>query len=242
VGQGANNDEWKNHKKLELDPYGPGRSPVDNYKLLISAITPRPIGFVSSVAADGTRNLAPFSYFTFVNHDPPIFVLGFSKGTGVPKDTCSNILETGEATINIISEWYVEAANYCSINAPPGISEWEVSGLTPLKSNKVKPAHVAEAAFSVEAKLLHHHEWVSKVSGNQSGTLVVMEGVNFHIREDVVNEAKNIIDPAKLQPVSRLGGITYSRTTQGFEMTRPDYDSESAKPEFQELVAKSQKN
>lgn len=60
VGSGANNDEWKSHKKVELNPYEEGRPAVNNYKTLISAITPRPIGFVSSVSKDGKRNLAPF--------------------------------------------------------------------------------------------------------------------------------------------------------------------------------------
>lgn len=204
--------------------------------MLISAITPRPIGFVSSQAADGTRNLAPFSYFQFVNHDPPIFVIGFTKGSGKPKDTCANILETKELTINIISEWFVEAANFCSIDAPPGVDEWKLSGLTPVESEKVKPPHVAESAFSVEGKLIHSHEWNSKASGKPSGTLCIIEGVNFHVREDVINEDLNIIDQGKLKSVSRLGGVTYARTTQGYEMLRPDYKAEIAKPEVQELL------
>jgi flavin reductase (DIM6/NTAB) family NADH-FMN oxidoreductase RutF len=232
VGSGANSEDWKQHTKFELDPYGPGRSPIDNYKMLISAITPRPIGFISTISGDGVRNLAPFSYFTFVNHDPPIFVIGFSKGSGKPKDTEANILETGELTVNIISEWFVEAANYTSINAPLAVDEWKASGLTPLPSTKVRPPHVAESAFSVEGKLIHSHEWISKISGNPSGTLCIVEGINFHIREDVINDAKNLIDPEKLRPVSRLGGITYGRTTAGFEMPRPDFDTENAKIEF----------
>lgn len=207
--------------------------------MLISAVTPRPIGFVSSISADGTRNLAPFSYFQFVNHDPPIFVIGFTKGSGKPKDTCANVLETKELTINIISEWFVEAANFCSTDAPPDVDEWTLSGLTPVASEKVKPPHVAESAFSVEGKLIHHHEWNSKSTGQPSGTLCIIEGVNFHIREDIINDQLNIIDQGKLKSVSRLGGITYGRTTQGYEMLRPDFKTESAKPAVQDLLKKS---
>ncbi|KAK6454411.1 uncharacterized protein RJT20DRAFT_130539 [Scheffersomyces xylosifermentans] len=227
IGSGANDEEWKKHKKLEIDPNGEGRSPVDNYKTLISAITPRPIGFISSISKDGVRNLAPFSYFTMVNHDPPIFTIGFSGGKGQPKDTCHNILETGELTINIISEWFVEAANYCSTNSPPEVDEWKLSGLTPLESRFVKPPHVAESAFSVEAKLIHSHEWKSKRDPNRAtGVLAIVEGINFHVREDVINKELNNLDIAKLKPVSRLGGITYARTNAGFEKTRPDFEKE----------------
>lgn len=238
IGSGATSDEWKKHKKIAIDPYGEGRNPVDNYKTLISAVVPRPIGFVSTIGKDGVRNLAPFSYFTVVNHDPPIFTLGFSGGKGSPKDTCRNILDTGELTINIISEWFVEAANFCSTNSPPGIDEWKLSGLTPLESEKVKPQHVAESAFSVEAKLLHSHEWKSHVDPERAtGVLCIVEGVNFHVREDVINSDKNNLDISKLKPVSRLGGITYARTIDGYEKLRPDYDKEvSSVDEVRKLV------
>ncbi|CAK9439594.1 uncharacterized protein LODBEIA_P36940 [Lodderomyces beijingensis] len=237
VGSGANDDSWKQHKKIAIDPYGEGRSPVDNYKTLISAVVPRPIGFVSTISKDGVRNLAPFSYFTLVNHDPPIFTIGFSGGRGNPKDTCKNILDTEEMTINIISEWFVEAANYCAINSPIDVDEWKLSGLTPLESTKVKPQHVAESAFSIEGKLIASHEWKSKSDPTRAtGTLCIIEGVNFHVREDVINADLNNLDIAKLKPVSRLGGITYARTVEGYEKPRPDFDKEIAKDEVKSLL------
>ncbi|CUS13341.1 unnamed protein product [Tuber aestivum] len=255
-GSGANNDDWKKHKTVEIDPYGEGRKPVDNYKLLISGIIPRPIGFVSTISLDGlSTNLGPFSYTALVNHDPPIFCIGFSGGVDNPKDSCRNILETKECTINVISEFFQEAANYTSINAPHGISEWALSGLTPAKSTKVRPDRVAESVFSVEAVYRAHHEWVSPGSGKGSGVLVILEaislaklatliidggwgvlGVNFHVREDALNEEGNIIDPAVLKPVSRLGGISYSRTTSGFELPRPEFRKEVEKEEIKGLV------
>ncbi|CUM62463.1 uncharacterized protein PRCAT00000013001 [Priceomyces carsonii] len=225
VGDGANESDWKQYKKLEIDPFGDTRDPVDNYKLLISAVTPRPIGFTSTVGKDGTKNLAPFSYFTVVNHDPPIFCIGLSGGKGNPKDSCRNLLETEECTINIISEWFLEAANYTCTNCPYEVNEWDLSGLTPLKSTKVKPDHVAESAFSIEGKLIHSHEWKSKKDPNKAtGTLCIIEGVNFHVMDNVVNKDLNNIDIASLRPVSRLGGITYGRTVDGFELPRPLYD------------------
>lgn len=204
--------------------------------MLISSVTPRPIGFISTVSPEGVRNLAPFSFFTVVNPEPPIFVIGFTKEFGTPKDSCANVLATKELTINIISEWFVEAANYCAINAPSEVDEWTLSGLTPVASDKVKPPHVGESAFSVEAKLIHHHEWFSKVGNFPTGTLCIVEGVNFHVREDVINKELNLVDPGKLKSVSRLGGITWGRSTEGFEMLRPNFTSESEKEEVKELL------
>lgn len=82
---------------------------ISNYKLLISAI-PRPVSFVSTLAKDGTPNLAPFSYFQVVDHKSVILVIGFSAHPARPKDTQRHLEETGQYVIKILSEHFVEAA------------------------------------------------------------------------------------------------------------------------------------
>lgn len=187
---------------ISIDPYASGRPAGFNYKLLISAIVPRPIAFISTRSADGqTTNLAPFSYFQMVAHDPPTFTIGFSTALtpeDKSKDTLRNLSQTGECVINIISEHFVEAANSTSVNAPYGVSEWDVSGLTPVHDcQTVKCARVKEAVFSVEAKLDSLREFESRSRpGEKSGTLAIVEGTRFWVREDAVNEERNIIDPA----------------------------------------------
>ncbi|CAN3372772.1 hypothetical protein DIURU_004739 [Diutina rugosa] len=222
LGQGANSDEWKRHKKVELDPAE--RAGPENYKTLISGVVPRPIAFVSSVSPDGIANLAPISYFNLANNDPPIVTLGFSQNQGKAKDTVNNILATEECTINIISEWWVEAANMAALDCPPEVDEWKYCGLTPEKSTVVKPAHVAESAYSMECKLVASHEWKSKRTGKPSGNTLLLEVIRFHIRSDVLNDG-NVVDINKLKPVSRLGGITYGRTTLGYELPKPLNDN-----------------
>jgi hypothetical protein len=39
-----------------------------------------------------------------------------------------------------------------------------------------------------------------------------------------------------MKPISRLGGITYGRTTQAFELPRPDYEEIIQDPEAAKLV------
>lgn len=197
-GEGANNSASLSKKHREIDPYAEGRPAVHNYKLLISGIAPRPVGFVSTISEDGqSSNLAPFSYFNLISHDPPLFVLGFSGGFDRAKDTLSNLVATKECTLNMISEDYIEAANFTSINAPAGISEWPLSGLHPAKSTKVKPDRVAEAVFSIEAQLVETREWESRATpGKKTGVMAIVEGVRFWVREDAIDEAGVLIDPA----------------------------------------------
>ncbi|KAF2756841.1 hypothetical protein EJ05DRAFT_493399 [Pseudovirgaria hyperparasitica] len=227
LGGGANDGGRsleKNH--IEIDPYQEGRPATFNYKLLISAIVPRPIGFLSTRSKDGESiNLAPYSYFNMVNHDPPMFIIGVAGGMDRAKDSLKNVVETQEVCINIISEHYVEAANACSVNAPYGTSEWALTGLTPAPCTHIKASRVKEAIFSIEAKLYKTEEFESRATpGKKTGVLLMLEGIKFWAREDAINEDRNLMDPNVLRPISRLGGITYARTVEGLEIPRPDYD------------------
>ena len=78
----------------------------DFYQILIGAVAPRPIAWVSTLN-DGLLNLAPFSFFNVVSAKPPL--LGFSpslrqiKGDPTPKDTLRNIRETSEFVVNVVT-------------------------------------------------------------------------------------------------------------------------------------------
>lgn len=130
----------------------------------------------------------------------------------------------------------MEAANACSINAPYGVSEWALTGLHPAKCTEVKASRVQEAIFSVEGKLMNTQEFESRATpGKKTGVLAVIEGVKFWAREDAINEDRNLIDPSVLRPISRLGGITYGRLTEGLEIPRPDFNEQMKGGEFEHL-------
>ena len=172
-----------------------------------------------------------------VNHDPPTFIVGFAGGFDNAKDNLRNLVDTGECTINMISEHFIEAANCTSINAPYGVSEWAISGLHPASCTTVKASRVKESIFSIEGKLIETKELESRATpGKKTGVLVIIEGTNFWVREDALNEDKNLIDPAVLKPISRWGGITYGRTTEGFELPRPDFDEAKKSGKLEQLI------
>lgn len=227
-GDGANDGGASlNHNHVEINPYEQGRPAIFNYKLLISGIIPRPIGLISTRSADGSStNLAPFSYTQVVNHDPPLFVIGFAGGFDNAKDSLKNLTETGECVINMISEHFIEAANATSVNSPFGVSEWALTGLTPAGCTHVRASRVKESVFAVEAKLESVREFESRgTPGMKTGVMAVVEGVNFWVREDAINEERNIIDAAIFKPMARVGGITYARVLEGLELLRPDWAS-----------------
>lgn len=198
------------------------QSPQDTYKLLVGAVVPRPIAFVSSLDAQGVRNLAPFSFFTVASANPPVvcfcpMVRGASKGgLQSTKDTLRNILATREFVLNIVSEEFAAKMNACSGDYPPEVDEFTVSGLTPLDSELVKPPRVAESHVQMECRL----EQVVHVSTEPlGGSLVLGRVLRFHIRESLFDNFR--IDPEKLHAIGRMAGSTYVRTTDRFDMERP---------------------
>ncbi|GAA6031926.1 hypothetical protein JCM8097_003341 [Rhodosporidiobolus ruineniae] len=233
VKEGLWSPEQTEGKFRKIDPKTEGKMGL--YKMMISAVTPRPIGFVSTISSKGETNLAPFSYFNIACHDPPIVMISFTHPNGNElKGSCENILDTKEFSANIISEPFIEAANYTSIDAPKGTSEWPLSGLTPVESDTIKSPRVGESAFSMECELEHHYH-LRNDDNVLTGTVVLGRVKLFHVRSDLVDD-NLIVDTGKLQPVSRLGGITYGRTTRAYELPRPVFAQEKEKDEVKKLL------
>ena len=228
-GSGASDTASTDVSHIELDPI---TSPlIQNYRLLISAI-PRPISFVSTLSKDGKCNLAPFSYFQVVDHDPPIFVIGFSARAARPKDTRRNLLETGECVISIVSEHMIESVNATSLDVPHGVSEWQMAGFTGAKSATVKPQRVKEAVFSVEGKLLEMKEMSyhgEKKEGKETGALAIIAGTRFWVREDALSDDRLDVSLEKMRPLVQLGGISYGRVRETFELPRGRTEEEIKK-------------
>jgi flavin reductase (DIM6/NTAB) family NADH-FMN oxidoreductase RutF len=201
---------------LIVDPAEAGHQDV--YKLLIGAIVPRPIAFVSTISPEGILNLAPFSFFTAVSANPPVicFCPVRRPGPDPRKDTLRNISATREFVVNIVSEEFAQKMNICSAEFPPEVDEFAASGLTPVQSDLVKPPRVAESHIHMECKLYLTIE-IGALPG--SGNLVLGEVVRFHVDDAYFDNFK--IDPDKLRPIGRMGGAAYTRTTDRFEMLRP---------------------
>jgi flavin reductase (DIM6/NTAB) family NADH-FMN oxidoreductase RutF len=188
---------------------------IDVYKLLVTAVLPRPIAFVSTLSKDGTPNLAPFSFFNAFCGDPPI--VGFSPNSNPPKDSLVNALETGEFVVNIVTEEIAEQMNMTSPRFPPHVDEFEIAKLTPAPSVIVKAPRVLESPINLECKVTQIIELSDRADAN---SLVLGQVVYFHINDKVLDE-KGRIDPMRLKAIARLGGTAYCRSTDIFHMVRP---------------------
>ncbi|MBX7142896.1 MAG: flavin reductase family protein [Oligoflexia bacterium] len=194
-------------------------SQVDAYKLLIGGVIPRPIAFVSTISASGVGNLAPFSFFNAVSSDPPCLMLAMSKkSSGELKDTLRNILETKQFVVNSANEWLIEPLVYCAAEYPHGVDEMKLVGLSPVSSNKVRPARVAEAALQFECEL---YKTVEIGDGGPGSTTIVFGKIVFaHAHEGVYQGGK--IVATEYRPVGRLGGFNYAKLGEIFSIPVPE--------------------
>ena len=232
-GDGVRTGRITKQVHKEIDPYSPDRSVSQNYRLLISGIAPRPVGFISTISTDGkTKNLAPFSYFQMVDHDPPMFIVSFSSRNGQMKDTYQNMKGTKECVINTVSENMIEAVNASSIDAPYGISEWDITGLTEGETTTVKPSRVKESVLSIEGKVVDIREFEGHRPGMSGSAIFLVEATRLWVQEDAANEDFSHIELDKLRPIGQLGGMAYGRITSTFDLPRTRWVDEKPKSEL----------
>lgn len=201
---------------MDVDPSQTSSSMM--YQHLLRVISPRPIAWVSTVSHSGHYNLAPFSFFSGAGSRPPSVVFcPANRRDGKPKDTLKNILETGEFVISVVPFRLAESMNLSSAELPAEESEFEFAGVAMAESRTVKPPRVADSPVNLECRLLHH--W--PLADGPGGANLVVGRVEFLQIADWALDESGLADPGLLDLVGRLGGQSYCRTTDRFDLDRP---------------------
>jgi len=194
-----------------ITPHG---LPHDPFK---SCVIPRPIGWISTIDAQGRHNLAPYSQFQNVTFDPPIVMFSANQNTGGHrKDSVRNAEETGEFVWNMATYELREAVNKSAEELPHGTDEFAHAGLAKLPSRKVKPARVAGSPIQFECVYLNTLRFPGPPP---MGTADVVFGrvVAIHI-DDAALDARGLIDVLKIKPIARMGYYDYTFVDNRFEM------------------------
>ena len=195
--------------------------PRQRYKLLVSTVTPRPIAWVTTRGRNGVVNAAPYSFFNAMGDDPPLLVLGLLKdGNGADKDTASNIIETAEFVVNLVSENDAETMNQSCVDAPRDVSEIDYAGITTAPAERVAPPLIATAPVSFECV----RRELLEIGPRQ--VIAVGEILVTHIRDAFIADPDKLhIDSAAMRLIGRMHGAgIYLRNTDTFTMARPTFD------------------
>jgi flavin reductase (DIM6/NTAB) family NADH-FMN oxidoreductase RutF len=180
-------------------------------------ITPRPIGWISTRGADGSENLAPYSFFNGVAYVPPQVMFattGDKPDREGGKDTLANIRETGVFCVNVVSRDLLEAMNTSSGPWPKETDEFTLANLERADCDTIACSRVAAAPASLECRLTQ----IVPLLG-AANTMVIGEVTGVHLRDDCLRDG--LLSYETYTPVGRLGYRDYAWVTDPFSLKRP---------------------
>ncbi len=195
-----------------LDQHGLAHNP---FKALIS---PRPIGWISTVDAAGRPNLAPYSFFNAVADSPPMLMYcstGVKASDRSVKDTLRNIRETGAFVHNVMPLALIDAMNASSGSWPRDDDEFLIAGLETEPCEIVRAPRVAASPAAFECRL-----WQIIDLPGDANHMVIGEVVGVHIDPAVIVDGR--VDVTRYRPASRLGYRDYASVSEVFSLRRPD--------------------
>ncbi|MBT6038897.1 MAG: flavin reductase family protein [Halieaceae bacterium] len=187
--------------------------PHDPLKALVA---PRPIGWISSLSADGVPNLAPYSFFNMLAVSPAI--VGFSSG--MRKDSQNNIEETGEFVYNFASVDLIDPVNISSSHVPNTVNEFELAGVTAIDSRRVKAPRVAEAHAHFECEYLQTVALPHTPGQEIPWSLILGRVVAVHINDAFI--ADGVVDTLAMLPLTRMGYMDYGILSHTITKERPE--------------------
>jgi len=195
------------------DPAAGHGLPHDPFKAIVA---PRVIGWISSRAANGTLNLAPYSFFGAFATFPAI--IGFcSEGR---KDSLANIEATGEFVWNFTSRALAEQMNRTSAPVGADVDEFALAGLTAAPGRNVSVPHVGESPAALECRLLQIIRLQTLEGEPMDNWLTLGQVVGVHIQNAYLKDG--IFDTQAAQPVMRAGYLAdYAQIGEKFQMFRP---------------------
>jgi flavin reductase (DIM6/NTAB) family NADH-FMN oxidoreductase RutF len=194
--------------------------PRDPFKAIVS---PRPVGWITSMSVKGEINLAPYSFFNAVSDDPPI-VMFSSDGY---KDSLTFVAETKEFVCNFANFELRSAVVETSATFARGVNEMAAARLAPAPSRLVRPPRVAAAPAALECKLLQIVA-LDNLDGQPVDRHVVFgQVVGVHIDDRFLRDGR--LDTAVMQPIARCGYSDYAVVERVFAIARPqDSDGDAA--------------
>jgi flavin reductase (DIM6/NTAB) family NADH-FMN oxidoreductase RutF len=185
----------------------------ERYKLLIGTVIPRPVALVTTLSRDGRPNAGPFSFFNVLTHDPAIVAIGVENHDDMSfKDTARNIRETGEFTVHICDTALTDQMEICAIKFGSDIDELAEARLATVPGMMVRSPRIVAAPAALECR----RYMTLQVSSARE--IILGEVVGAFVRSDTIDPETLHIDQQRMDAVGRLGGRSYTRTQDQFEV------------------------
>lgn len=181
-------------------------------------VTPRPIGWIATRGADGSDNLAPYSFFNAVAYVPPQVMFSSTSAKpdrGDTKDSVAHIRETGVFSVNIVSFALRDAMNVTSAMWPKEADEFAQAELDKAECSTINCPRVAASPASLECRMTQ----IVPLEG-PNNFAVFGEVTGVHMRDECLVDG--MFDVTTFSPLSRLGYRDYAVVRETMTLKRPD--------------------
>lgn len=156
---------------------------------------------------EGGTNLSLISSVIHVGANPPLMAM-LMRPVTVQRDTVENIIQTGVFTLNHVQPDILNQAHQSSARYPSEISEFDVTGLTPVVYEGFSAPFVKESALRIGLKFRERHVITTNATMLIVGEIVVVETVDDAVGSD------GFIDLEKLRSMTVSGLDSYHNTNR----------------------------
>ena len=163
-----------------------------------SVLAPRPTVLVSTVNKNGVSNAAPFSFVMPVSMEPPLVAFASAR----KRHTLKNIREVGDFAVNIPSSSLIKQTWGCAEPLPEDVSEITQTGLTEVKSSKIKSPKIKECFARFECKFKAEYD---------AGDHVIVVGKIVHTEVDDSIFDGETFNPKKADPLMHISSERFAK-------------------------------
>jgi flavin reductase (DIM6/NTAB) family NADH-FMN oxidoreductase RutF len=151
---------------------------------------PTPVWCVGTYDHNGKPNVMTAAWAGICCSKPPCVNVSLRKATY----TYGSLMERKAFTVSIPSEKYAREADFFGIASGRDVNKFEISGLTPVKSELVEAPYVDEFPLVLECKVIHFHEIGLH-------TIFIGEILDVKISNEMLSSDKELPDISKLKPM-----------------------------------------
>ena len=158
------------------------------YKIsLINSITGiKPANLIGTRSKKGNDNVAIFSSVVHLGSNPPLIGMITRPQSPHPKDSYTNIMDTGYYTINHVSQSFIKKAHYTSAKLKSDVSEFDVMNLERAFLGDFFAPFVRQSTVKIG---MEHKENISLPNGC---IMIIGEVVLINLPDAILNEQAHL--------------------------------------------------
>lgn len=195
---------------------------INRLNLVNSCTGYKSANLIGTKSKDGKTNLAIFSSITHLGSDPAL--LGFIlRPATVPRNSYSNLKETGYFTVNHVTEEIISQAHQTSAAYDFGVSEFDITGLKEVYHNEIYEPFVAKSPVQILCK------YVSEYLIRENNCIHIIASIEtiFCTENLLRNDNWLQLEQGKVVAINGLDGYCLPKLIDRFEYARPNTETKS---------------